>query len=148
MSSGFVFDIVYLPSADRPALNRGSLRSHRTAPRPLHWLGAMAHVLVSAERPTRELFAWLGVDGDVASKQCLEQYYSTILFLGSNGGGKLVSPSMSRKSISAVRHICEIRTSFALPPNGFSVLSPTRSSEVYIQEINTLKGRPARPCFP
>ena len=58
--------------------------------------------------------------------------YSTILFLGSNGGGKSVSPSISLKSISAVRHICEIGTSFALPSNGFSVLSPTRSSEVYI----------------
>ena len=40
-----------------PRSNRGSLRSHRTAPRPLHWLGAMAHVLASAERPSRELFA-------------------------------------------------------------------------------------------
>jgi hypothetical protein len=36
--------------------------------------------------------------------------------------------------------MCEIGMSFALPSNGLSVLSPTRSSEVYIQEINTLKG--------
>src|SRR5262245_16142912 len=76
------------------------------------------------------------------------QYYSTILFLGSNGGGKSVSPSISRKSISAVRHICEIGTSFAFPSNGFSVLSPTRSSEVYIQEINTLKGMTSQTMFP
>ena len=69
-------------------------------------------------------------------------------FLGSNGGGKSVSPSISRKSISAVRHICEIGTSFAFPSNGFSVLSPTRSSEVYIQEINTLKGMTSQTMFP
>src|SRR4029453_12685601 len=73
---------------------------------------------------------------------------STILFLGSNGGGKSVSPSISRNSISAVRHICEIGTSFALPSNGFSVLSPTRSSEVFIQEINTLNGMTSQTMFP
>src|SRR5262245_52947825 len=88
------------------------------------------------------------VDGDVASKQCLEQYYSKILFLGSNRGGKSVSPSISRKSISAVRHICEIGTSFAFPSNGFSVLSPTRSNEVYIQEMNTLKGMTSQTMLP
>src|SRR5215510_7824701 len=82
------------------------------------------------------------------SGRSTNEYYSTILFLGSNGAGKSVSPSISRKSISAVRHICEIGTSFALPSNGFSVLSPTRTSEVYIQEINTLKGMTSQTMLP
>jgi len=55
---------------------------------------------------------------------------------------------MSRKSISAVRHICEIGMSFALPSNGLSVLSPTRPSEVYTQEINTLKGMTSQTMCP
>jgi len=42
----------------------------------------------------------------------------------------------------------EIGTSFAFPSNGFSVLSPTCSSEVYIQEINTLKGMTSQTMFP
>src|SRR5215468_8814500 len=71
-----------------------------------------------------------------------------MLFLGSSRGGTSVSPSISRKSISAVRHICEIGTSFGLPSNGFSVLSPTRSREVYIHEINTLKGMTSQTMFP
>src|SRR5262249_23920963 len=83
-----------------------------------------------------------------ATLQLTPMCYSTILFLGCNGGGKSVSPSISRKSISAVRHICEIGTSFAPPSNGFSVLSPTRSSEVYIHEINTLKGMTSQTMFP
>src|SRR5687767_4461648 len=77
-----------------------------------------------------------------------EQRYSRILFFGSNGGGTSISPSISRKSISAVRHICEIGMSFALPSNGLSVLSPTRSSDMYIQEINTLKGMTSQTRFP
>jgi hypothetical protein len=71
-----------------------------------------------------------------------------MLFLGSNRGGASVSPSISRRSISTVRHICEIGTSFAPPSNGFSVLSPTRSSEVYIHEISTLKGMTSQTMFP
>src|SRR5215510_704129 len=82
------------------------------------------------------------------SGRSTNEYYSTILFLGSDGAGKSVSPSISRKSISAIRHICEIGTSFALPSNGFSVLSPTRTSEVYIQEINTLKGMTSQTMLP
>jgi hypothetical protein len=71
-----------------------------------------------------------------------------MLFFGCSNGGKSVSPSISRKSISTARHICEIGTSFALPSNGLSVLSPTRSNEVYIQEINTLKGVTSQIIFP
>ena len=124
----------------------GSVASSRRAPRSIAETGRLA-VHASSSRVSRS--AWPGsLPCLVASKQCLQQHYSTILFLGSNGGGKSVSPSISRKSISAVRHICEIGTSFGLPSNGFSVLSPTRSSEVYIQEINTLKGMTSQTMFP
>ena len=38
--------------------------------------------------------------------------------------------------------------SLGLPSNGLSVLSPTRPSEVYIQEINTLKGMTSQTMCP
>ena len=63
--------------------------------------------------------------------------YRTILFVGSSGGGGSVSPSISRKSISAARHICEIGMSFGLPSNGLSVLSPTRPSDVTSRNQDT-----------
>jgi hypothetical protein len=87
------------------------------------------------------------VEGDVASKPCLEQCYRTILFLGSNGGGKSVSPSMSRNSISR-SGTCVRSERHSHPSNGFSVLSPTRSSEVYIQEIKTLNGMTSQTMCP
>ena len=63
-----------------------------------------------------------------------------MLFRGLNSGGRSVSPSSSRTSTSIIRAICEIGTSFAPPSKGFSVLSPTCCSEVYIQEITMLNG--------
>src|SRR5258705_1409776 len=69
-------------------------------------------------------------------------------FRGINAVGKSVSPSISLISISNVRLICEIGTSFGLPSNGFSVLSPTCSNEVNTQEIKTLNGITNHTIFP
>lgn len=44
-----------------------------------------------------------------------------------------------------VRLICEIGTSFAVPSNGFLVLSPTCSKDVYTQKIRTLKDTASQP---
>lgn len=38
--------------------------------------------------------------------------------------------------------------SFALPSNGLSLLSPTRFSEVYIHDINTLNGMTSQTILP
>lgn len=63
--------------------------------------------------------------------------YKMILFLGYKAGGKSVSPSPSLMSISAVRLICDIGTSLALPSNGFSVLSPTYHLRYDRREANS-----------
>ena len=75
-------------------------------------------------------------------------FYMIMLFCGCKAGGKSVSPSISLISISTARLICEMGTSLALPSNGFSVLSPTCSSEVYTQEIKTLNGITNHTIFP
>ena len=71
-----------------------------------------------------------------------------ILFLDRIRMGRSVSPRISLISISAVLLICEMGTSLAPPSNGFSVLSPTCSSDVYTHEIKTLNGITNHTIYP
>src|SRR5262245_25812707 len=78
----------------------------------------------------------------------LDIIHKMTLFFGLNTGGRSFSPSISLMSISTARLICEIGTSLAPPSNGFSVLSPTCSNDVYTQEITTLNGIVNQTMFP
>src|ERR1700709_20249 len=60
----------------------------------------------------------------------------------------LDSPSISLRSDSMARHMVVMGTSFAPPSNGFSVLSPTCSSEVYIHDTITLNGTSSHIMLP
>ena len=67
-------------------------------------------------------------------------FTSRMLLTGFTGEGKSRSPSISRRSISAVRLSAVIGTSFGPPSNGFSELSPILSIVWKTQQTSTLAG--------
>lgn len=74
--------------------------------------------------------------------------YRIMSFFGRSSGCRSFSPSISRSSISTRRLIWEIGTSLAPPSKGFSVLSPTWSSDTYIQDTKALNGMTSHAIWP